>query len=99
MHLFEIIMALRKSYYIAIVTTASRKNTMDILSYFQVETFFDLIITHEDVKNVKPNPEGFLIAMQHFQISPENTFIFEDSDIGLEAALASKASTFKVKYF
>lgn len=99
MHLFEIIMALRKSYYIAIVTTASRKNTMDILSYFQVEKFFDLIITHEDVKNVKPDPEGFLIAMQHFHISPENTLIFEDSDIGLKAALASKASTFKVKYF
>lgn len=98
-HLFEIIKVLKPSYYIGIVTTASHKNTMDILSHFQVEAFFDLIITHEDIKSVKPNPEGFLSAMEYFHISPENTIIFEDSDIGLEAALASKAATVKVEYF
>lgn len=98
-HLFEIIESLRTQYYIAVVTTASRKNTMDILKHFQVEELFDLIITHEDVKNVKPNPEGFLTAMNYFHISPNNTIIFEDSDIGITAATSSKATVFKIENF
>lgn len=98
-HLFEIIKSLRSTYYTAIVTTASRKNTTDILKYFQVEDLFELIITHEDVKNVKPNPEGFLTAMNHFHIHPKNTLIFEDSDIGIEAAVSSNANVFKIETF
>lgn len=98
-HLFQIIKSLRSTYYTAIVTTASKKNTMDILKYFQVEELFDLIITHEDVKNVKPNPEGFLTAMDYFHIPPNNTLIFEDSDIGVEAAISSNATVFKIENF
>lgn len=98
-HLFRIIESLKENYYIAIVTTASRKNTMDILKYFEVESFFDLILTHEDVQKVKPDPEGFLTAMSYFNILPENTLVFEDSELGIQAALASDATTFRIEKF
>lgn len=91
-HLFRIIEGLRDEYYISIVTTASKKNTNDILNYFAVADFFDLVITQEDMINKKPDPEGFLMAMNHYNVSTENTIIFEDSDIGIEAARASKAN-------
>lgn len=55
--LFFLIDAIRDKYAIALVTTASRKNTNDILKEFSLRGNFDIIITQEDVKNTKPSPE------------------------------------------
>ena len=98
-HLFDIIRSLKETYYIAIVTTASKKNTEDILNHFKVGELFDYCITKEDIKITKPDPEGFLSAMKHFNISASDTVIFEDSDVGIEAARASGASVFAVEKF
>lgn len=94
--LFDIIRVLKKDYYIVIVTTASLKNTLDILKYFKVETLFDDIISQEDVNNPKPDPEGFLKAMSKYDKKGIETIIFEDSDVGIEAALKTEASVYKV---
>ncbi|KUP23944.1 HAD family phosphatase [Paenibacillus sp. DMB5] len=98
-HLFNIIESLKEIYYIAVVTTASSKNCSDILSYFNKTDLFDLIITHNDVHKVKPDPEGFLKAMTYFSITAENTIIFEDSEVGIEAALRSGAAVFTIAKF
>ncbi|BCZ49012.1 haloacid dehalogenase [Clostridium gelidum] len=95
-HLLNIARGIKEEYYLSLVTTASRKNTEEILDKFFLGTFFDAIFTAEDTKFVKPDPEGFLQAMNHFKISPVNTIIFEDSDVGLEAAQNSGAYYIKV---
>jgi len=97
-HLFNIIKAIIDSYYLAIVTTASKKNVNEILNYFQVYDIFDLILTADDIKKKKPDPEGFLKAMHFFNIEPENTLIFEDSIPGIEAARKTKATIFTVDF-
>lgn len=96
-HLFNIIDQIKNSYYIVLVTTASRKNAEEILKYYNRINEFDYIISQEDVKRKKPNPEGFIKAMEHYNISRENTLIFEDSDIGFEAAKQSGATVFLVR--
>lgn len=98
-HLFNIISSIKDEYYIAIVTTASRKNCEEILSYHGRMSSFDLIISQEDVKNRKPDPEGFQKAMDFFKVQCRNSIIFEDSDVGIEAALRSGATVFIVKGF
>ena len=98
-HLFEIIRDLKHEYNIVIVTTASRKNTMDLLLAFKVENLFDLIITQEDVKEPKPNPEGFNLAIKKFNVSSSQTIIFEDSDEGIKAAKKTNAAVFKIEQF
>ncbi len=98
-HLFNIIESIKPNYSLCIVTTASRKNTLDILSAFGYEAYFDLLITQEDVTKVKPDPQGFNLAMKHFGIDKEHTIIFEDSDVGIEAAKRSGATVYAVKQF
>lgn len=98
-HLFNIIHKLKDDYYIALVTTASKKNTHDILKYFNKLDLFDLILTHDDIEKSKPNPEGFVKAMKYFGIESENTIIFEDSEVGIEAARTSGATVFVVNKF
>ena len=98
-HLFNIIKGLKSTYYIAIVTTASRKNTLDILKFFNYEYLFDYLVTQEDVINIKPDPQGFLIAMSYFNVAAEHTIIFEDSEVGILAARSTGAATFVVNQF
>jgi HAD hydrolase, family IA, variant 3 len=95
--LFSMIEEIKEKFYISIVTNASKKNVKDILEKFSVKNLFDLLITQEDVKNPKPSAEGFLKAMNHFNISKKNTIIFEDSEIGIQAA--NKAETNYVKVY
>lgn len=90
-HLFDLINLMNDKYYIALVTTASRSNCYEILEAFEVKGYFDLILTHEDITKVKPDPEGFLKAMDYFKVKKDNTIIFEDSDVGIKAAKSSGA--------
>ena len=94
--LFLMIEEIKEKFYISIVTNASKKNVEDILEKFSVKNLFDLLITQEDVENPKPSAEGFLKAMNYFNISKENTIIFEDSKIGIQAAINSGANYVKV---
>lgn len=98
-HLFAILNSIRDSYNTALVTTASSKNTMDLLNFFGDENYFDLILTQEDIIMKKPNPEGYNLAMHHFGNTPFETIIFEDSEAGIEAAWHSGAFLYVVKGF
>ena len=95
--LIDIIKQCKSDYKIALVTTASKQNTCDILKQFSLEGLFDLILTHDDVKKSKPNPEGYLKAMAYFGSSEEESVIFEDSDIGIQAAEKVGANVYVVK--
>lgn len=97
--LVDIIRLMKSEYKTAVVTTASRDNCYDILNQFNLIELFDLILTHDDVTKAKPNPEGFLKAMHHFNVTPADTIIFEDSDVGLEAAKRSGAYYYRTYCF
>ncbi len=98
-HLFNLISLMREEYHIALVTTASRKNCEEILAFHKRTGDFDLILTAEDVERKKPDPQGFLLAMEHFKIKGADSLIFEDSADGLAAAEASGATVFAAKGF
>jgi len=79
-----------------IVSTGSRANIDNVMRYLGVEEGLDGILSGSDVEHGKPDPECFLKAMAIEGVAPEETLIFEDSEIGLEAARRSGACYFKV---
>jgi len=95
-HLFEIAMLMKERYHLAIVTTASRRNTVEILNKFGCQGLFDCLITQEDITKDKPNPQGFELAMRNFNKDAAHTVIFEDSLVGVQAAKATGATVFIV---
>ena len=66
--LFAILQEMKESFFLSVVTNASKKNVNEILEKFSVKDLFDLLITQEDVKNPKPSAEGFIKAMDYFNI-------------------------------
>ena len=81
---------------IAIASTAQRGNLMNVLKYLQLEDLFDMIIAGDAVKEGKPNPEIYLNSMSLLKVSPSETLVFEDTEVGLMAAEQSGANVIKI---
>ena len=69
---------------------------MNVLDYIGISDCFDLILTGEDVSEGKPNPEIYLKVLDYFHMKPEETLVFEDSNIGIKAAENAGISYIKV---
>jgi len=52
--------------------------------------FFDADVSGRDFAEGKPHPEMFLTAAQELAIPPEQNFVIEDADAGVQAAKAGK---------
>ncbi|NTW36056.1 MAG: HAD family phosphatase [Syntrophobacteraceae bacterium] len=50
---------------------------------------FDVIITEDDVRNQKPHPEPYLMALESLGLRPEECLALEDSRRGLSSAHAA----------
>lgn len=74
------------------------KNTVVlVLSKLGILESMDAVFSNEDVVSAKPSPEMYERAMALAGVSPEKTLIFEDSYVGLQAAVASKANVHVVR--
>jgi beta-phosphoglucomutase len=58
-----------------------------------------VIITGEDVKYGKPNPEVYYKSLNILNCSSEDAIVFEDSNIGCEAAENAGISYIKITKF
>ncbi|MBQ5534278.1 MAG: HAD family phosphatase [Lachnospiraceae bacterium] len=95
----DFIISCRDRYYMVVGTTATRSSVEKILEHFGLMEYFDALYTQEDVTRYKPDPEIYLKIMSDYGIGAEHTVIFEDSKVGLEAALACGASVIKIEKF
>lgn len=73
-------------YKFAIASNSGRKFIYNILEITNILSFFDVIVTRDDVKNPKPDPEIYMKTLEKLKISPENVIVFEDSEIGIQSA-------------
>jgi HAD superfamily hydrolase (TIGR01509 family) len=81
----------------ACVTNAIRETAEIMLKQTGQFDFMEFILSNEDVKENKPSPECYIVAMEKLHLKPENVLIIEDSDKGYKAAVDSCANTYKVK--
>jgi len=73
------------------VVTSSRREHFDIIhSTTGLLRYFDFVLTREDYRKSKPNPDPFLTAMRQHEFKPEHCIIVEDSERGLAAANAAE---------
>ena len=82
-----------KNYTVVIASTTRRKNmdiycneNVNIMNKANINDYFSIVYTREDVKEIKPNPEIYIRVIKELNISKEQCLIFEDSLIGVEAA-------------
>ena len=54
------------------------------------------MISNQDVKNGKPDPEMYIKAMKNLNVTPDECLILEDNENGIQAALASGGHLMKI---
>lgn len=85
--LIELLDYLKKNNYKTIVATSSQRSRVDtILSLAHLIEYYDDSICGDEVTNGKPNPEVFLKACEKLGVQPDEAFVLEDSEAGIEAA-------------
>jgi HAD superfamily hydrolase (TIGR01549 family) len=83
----EIVINLKKhNYPIGIFTGKGRESSMITLTKLGIDTYFDLIVTGDDVVNHKPSPEGILKFVDKFKLNKERVLMIGDSVSDVEAA-------------
>jgi HAD superfamily hydrolase (TIGR01509 family) len=73
----------------AIVTTSTRAHFDVIHRNRNLLTFMDFVLTREDYVSSKPDPEPYLLALSRFGASADECLVVEDSQRGLQAAMAA----------
>ena len=70
----------------AVATSASRHDVESLLTEIGVREHFEVIVTADDVRWGKPNPEVYLRAAGRLGLPPKGCLVFEDSVVGVHAA-------------
>jgi putative hydrolase of the HAD superfamily len=74
---------------LAIASSSPRSWVIGHLSRLELTQYFDVILTAEDVTNVKPAPDLYLLALSKLELAPSEAVVFEDSPNGILAANAA----------
>ncbi len=72
------------------IATTNRHSTIDrFFNTFGFIDVFDVVVTGEDVKRRKPDPEVYILAIQKLGIAPSECVVVEDTAIGIAAGKAA----------
>ena len=69
------------------------------LAHIGLADAFDTIVASEDTDRHKPDPDPFLEAARRLGARPERCVVWEDSDLGLEAARRGGMAWIDVRAF
>lgn len=81
----------------AVGTGAYTAEAREILKHCGILSLFDIVIGADQVTNPKPAPDTFLACASHLGCQPEECVVFEDADLGLEAARAAGMTAVDVR--
>lgn len=74
---------------LAVATSGGHSYAEEVLQNLGIRDFFETVVTADDIKKGKPDPEIFLVAAQRLGVSPSECVVLEDALVGVEGALAA----------
>ena len=74
---------------LALVTSGDRKYAELVLRMIGMADLFAFTLTGDDVLEMKPSPEPYLLAADRFGLPPGEVVVFEDSAVGVASAVAA----------
>jgi HAD superfamily hydrolase (TIGR01509 family) len=81
----------------AVVSGSRRESVIASLTALGILNKFATLVCEGDYLNSKPHPEPFLLAASRLGVPPEQCLVFEDSDLGIQAATAAGMASIKIQ--
>ena len=73
----------------SVASSTHRENIETIFDATDLRPFFRAVVTAEDVRHGKPDPEVFLTGATKIDREANHCVVFEDAHVGIEAGLAA----------
>jgi beta-phosphoglucomutase family hydrolase len=80
----------------AVVSGSTRESVTASLATLNLLDKFDTMVCAGDYKKAKPDPEAFLLAANKLNVAPEACLVFEDTEMGIQAATAAGMASVKI---
>jgi beta-phosphoglucomutase family hydrolase len=93
----EIALRHRATHPMGVGSGSNRDTVLRILKNIGLENFFDAIVGAEDTERHKPEPDVFLEVAHRIGARPAGCCVFEDADLGVEAAHRAGMACFDVR--
>lgn len=81
---------------LAVVSGGRRDSVVRSLTATHLLDKFETIVGAGEYERSKPAPDGFLVAAERLGVEPRDCLVFEDTDLGIEAATAAEMASVKV---
>lgn len=72
-------------FKVAIASSSPMDAITTMVTECEIAHYFDLLVTGRDYPESKPDPTIYLSTMEKLEVDPQETFIVEDSNYGIEA--------------
>jgi HAD superfamily hydrolase (TIGR01509 family) len=80
----------------AVVSGSTRESVNASLTALNLIDRFDAFVCAGDYKKSKPDPEAFLLAASKLKVPPQECLVFEDTELGIQAATSAGMASVKV---
>jgi len=80
----------------AVVSGSSKESVTESLRSLGLLDRFDTMVCAGDYQKSKPDPEAFLLAATRLCVAPESCLVFEDTEMGIQAATAAGMASVKI---
>jgi HAD superfamily hydrolase (TIGR01509 family) len=80
----------------AVVSGSTRESVTASLTSLSLLDRFDTMVCAGDYEKSKPDPEAFLLAATNLEVAPEDCLVFEDTEMGIQAATAAGMASVKI---
>ncbi len=86
-----------RTHPVSVASGSRRDNVERTLRLIGAEDLFSVIVTPEDVDRGKPHPDMFLLAAEKMGVAPESCVVFEDAELGFEAARRARMALVRIE--
>lgn len=95
----EVLEHIQRSYGLipfAVVSGSPRASVVATLQILNLLDRFETLVCGGEYRKGKPDPEPFLMAAERLKVAPESCLVFEDAELGIQAATAGGMASVKV---
>ena len=93
----EIAQRFRQTHSMGVGSGSSRDVVDQVLQHIGLADFFDCVVGCEDSPRHKPEPDVFLEVSRRIKVPAEKCCVFEDADLGVEAARRAGMACFDIR--
>jgi len=95
-HEYALSKLISEGYKLAVASNSVRNTVNVMMEKASLESYFEFLLSNQDVEKGKPDPEIYLTAINKLNLLPDECLIVEDNERGIRAAKASGAWVMEV---